>query len=347
VRKHARRHGVPFIFLNQVGGNDELVFDGASLFVDGGGALRAALPAFEEAVAVVDTAAPAAPVDFRPMDEDEGILAALVLGTRDYLHKCGFTRAIVGLSGGIDSAVTLCIAVRAIGAENVHAVAMPSPYSSRDSITDAMKLAANLGVDLDVIEIADVMKAYDGVLAATFKACAPDVTEENIQARIRGNILMAYSNKFDYLVLSTGNKSELAVGYCTLYGDMSGGLAVISDVPKLTVYALAERINRDGELIPRAIIEKPPSAELKPGQLDQDTLPPYEVLDAILDLYVEERMFGPEIVARGYDPGTVEWVVNAVRKNEYKRKQAAPGLKVTSKAFGVGRRFPIAARHDV
>jgi NAD+ synthase (glutamine-hydrolysing) len=347
VRNHARRHGVPFIFLNQVGGNDELVFDGASLFVDGGGALRAALPAFEEAVAVVDTAAPAAPVDFRPMDEDEGILAALVLGTRDYLHKCGFTRAIVGLSGGIDSAVTLCIAVRAIGAENVHAVAMPSPYSSRDSITDAMKLAANLGVDLDVIEIADVMKAYDGVLAATFKACAPDVTEENIQARIRGNILMAYSNKFDYLVLSTGNKSELAVGYCTLYGDMSGGLAVISDVPKLTVYALAERINRDGELIPRAIIEKPPSAELKPGQLDQDTLPPYEVLDAILDLYVEERMSGPEIVARGYDPGTVEWVVNAVRKNEYKRKQAAPGLKVTSKAFGVGRRFPIAARHDV
>ncbi len=347
VRNHARRHGVPFIFLNQVGGNDELVFDGASLFVDGGGALRAALPAFDEAVTVVDTDAPGAPMDFRPMDEVEGILAALVLGTRDYLHKCGFGRAIVGLSGGIDSAVTLCIAVRAIGAENVHAVAMPSPYSSRGSITDAVKLAANVGVDLDVIEIGDVMKAYDGVLAATFRGCAPDVTEENIQSRIRGNILMAYSNKFGYLVLSTGNKSELAVGYCTLYGDMSGGLAVISDVPKMTVYALAEKINRDSELIPRATIEKPPSAELKPGQLDQDTLPPYEVLDAILDLYVEERMSGPEIVARGYDPGTVEWVVNAVRKNEYKRKQAAPGLKVTSKAFGVGRRFPIAARHDV
>jgi NAD+ synthase (glutamine-hydrolysing) len=347
VHRHATRHREPFIMVNQVGGNDELVFDGRSYCVDETGQLTAALPMFEEAVVTVDTEAAEKPVLFRPMDETESIFRALVLGTHDYLHKCGFERAIVGLSGGIDSAVTLAIAVQALGAGNVRAVTMPSPYSSRGSVDDSKALAANLGVELDVVEIGDVMSSYDRALSDAFAGCEADVTEENIQARIRGNILMAYSNKFGSLVLSTGNKSELAVGYCTLYGDMSGGLAVISDVPKMTVYRLAECINRGGEVIPRAIIDKVPSAELKPGQRDQDTLPPYEVLDAILDLYIEEGMSGPEIVERGHDRKTVEWVMNAVRANEYKRRQAAPGLKVTSKAFGIGRRFPIAARYDV
>ena len=347
VRRHATHYRVPFIMVNQVGGNDELVFDGRSYCVDAAGDLRAALPMFEEAVVTVDTAAAGKPLPFRPMDEAESIFRALVLGTRDYLHKCGFERAIVGLSGGIDSAVTLAIAVHALGAENVRAVTMPSPHSSRGSVDDSKALAANLGVALDVVGIGDVMSSYDRALDEAFAGQAADVTEENIQARIRGNILMAYSNKFGCLVLSTGNKSELAVGYCTLYGDMSGGLAVISDVPKMTVYRLADFINRDGEVIPRAVIDKAPSAELKPRQTDQDSLPPYEILDAILDMYIEDGMSGPDIVARGHDPKTVEWVLNAVRAYEYKRRQAAPALKVTSKAFGIGRRFPIAARYDV
>jgi len=347
VRHHATRYGVPFVMVNQVGGNDELVFDGRSYCVDARGELVAALPMFEQAVVTVDTNSPDATPPFRAMDETESIYRALVLGTQDYLHKCGFERAIVGLSGGIDSAVTLAIATRALGRENVRAVTMPSPYSSSGSVDDSRSLAANLGVELDQVEIGDVMKAYDGALAAAFAGRGADVTEENIQARIRGNMLMAYSNKFGCLVLSTGNKSELAVGYCTLYGDMSGGLAVISDVPKMVVYKLADFINRQGEVIPAAIVEKAPSAELRTGQTDQDTLPPYELLDAILDLYVEDGLSRGDIVERGYDEKTVRWVMNAVRDNEYKRKQAAPGLKVTSKAFGVGRRFPIAARYDV
>ena len=347
IRSHARRHGLPFVFVNQMGGNDELVFDGRSLWVDGAGDVRAALPAFEEAFTIVDTGERGAAAAYRPLDEDESIQRALVLGTRDYFAKCGFTRAVVGLSGGVDSALTLCIAAEALGAENVLAVAMPSPYSSAGSIEDARALAFNLGVRLEVVAIDGVMGAYDGALAALFAGRSHDVTEENIQARIRGNILMAVSNKFGHLVLSTGNKSELAVGYCTLYGDMSGGLAVISDVPKTTVYRLAARCNRDREVIPRATMEKPPSAELRPGQKDADTLPPYEVLDPILDLYIEEGVDADAIVARGFERATVEWVTGAVRRNEYKRRQAAPGLKVTSKAFGAGRRFPIAARYTV
>jgi NAD+ synthase (glutamine-hydrolysing) len=344
VRSHARRHGLPFVFVNQVGANDELVFDGRSLVVGGDGATRAALPAFDEAFEVVETDSDRT-IAYRPLAEDDSILRALTIGTRDYFQKCGFERAVVGLSGGIDSAVTLAVAARALGADNVRAIAMPSPYSSRASIDDAVTLAKNLGVTLDVLTIGDIMGAYDGALAPLFGERPRDVTEENIQARIRGNILMAVSNKFGSLVLSTGNKSELAVGYCTLYGDMSGGLALLSDVPKTTVYRLAHLLNQDRDVIPRGIIDKPPSAELRPGQKDSDSLPPYDVLDAILDLYIEEGHSAAEIVARGFERDTVTWVVEAVRKNEYKRRQAAPGLKVTSKAFGGGRRYPIAARY--
>ena len=347
VRSHARRHRLPFVFVNQVGGNDELVFDGRSLWVDGTGGVRAALPSFEEAYAVVDTSQRDTGAAYVPMDEDESIRSALVLGTRDYFAKCGFDRAVVGLSGGIDSALTLCIAAEALSAKNVLAVAMPSPHSSPGSVEDARALAANLGVRLEVMAIGGLMTAYDVALEPMFAGRERDVTEENIQARVRGNILMAISNKFGHIVLSTGNKSELAVGYCTLYGDMSGGLAVISDVPKTAVYRLAGLYNRERMVIPRATLEKAPSAELRPGQEDADSLPPYDVLDPILDLFVEEGAGVTDIVARGFDRATVEWVIDAVRRNEYKRKQAAPGLKVTSKAFGVGRRFPIAARYTV
>jgi NAD+ synthase (glutamine-hydrolysing) len=347
VRHHATRYKVPFILVNQVGGNDELVFDGGSFCVGAGGELLAALPMFEEAVVTVDTEAGGEATQFVPMEETESIYRALVLGTRDYFQKCGFAKAVVGLSGGIDSAVTLSLAVDALGQENVLAVTMPSPHSSSGSVEDSSILAQNLGVRMDTVFIGSLMESYDRTLAGVFKNDDTGVARENVQARIRGNLLMAYSNTFGNLVLSTGNKTELAVGYCTLYGDMSGGLAVLSDVPKMTVYKLAQFINKDGEIIPRAIIDKPPSAELKPGQMDQDTLPPYATLDAILDLYVEEGLSVPDITGRGFDETTVQWVVDNVRKNEYKRKQAAPGLKVTSKAFGVGRRFPIAARYTV
>ncbi len=344
ARSHARRHHVPFLMVNQVGGNDELVFDGCSLFVDGEGAVRAALPAFEPAMHIVDTKAAGAPIAYRALPELESIHRALVLGIRDYFAKCGFARAVVGLSGGVDSALTLCLAVDALGAANVRAVAMPSPYSSPHSLEDARALAENLGVRFDVVAIEDAMRAYDRVLAGLFAGEKRGVAEENIQARIRGNVLMAVSNKFGDMVLSTGNKSELAVGYCTLYGDMSGGLAVISDVPKTTVYALARRVNEARRVIPEFTLTRAPSAELRPDQKDTDTLPPYEILDPILDAYVEDRLSVDEIVARGFERTTVEWVVAAVHKSEYKRKQAAPGIKVTSKAFGVGRRFPVAAR---
>ena len=347
VRSHARRHRVPFVMVNQIGGNDELVFDGCSLFVDGQGTMRAALPAFQEAMDVVDTKTPAGTVDHRPLVELESIHGALVLGIRDYFAKCGFTQAVVGVSGGIDSALVLCLAAEALGAPNVLAVAMPSPFSSAQSLADAKSLALNLGVRFVVIPIRDPMDAYHRVLAPSFEGRARDVTEENIQARIRGNVLMAISNKFGHMVLSTGNKSELAVGYCTLYGDMSGGLAVISDVPKTTVYALARRINQERLVIPESTIARAPTAELRPDQKDTDTLPPYPVLDPILDAYIEDRVSVDEIVARGFDRRVVEWVVSAVHRNEYKRTQAAPGIKVTSKAFGVGRRFPVAARYRV
>jgi NAD+ synthase (glutamine-hydrolysing) len=347
MASHARRHHCPFVFVNQVGGNDELVFDGRSLVVDARGELKMALPAFEEEMRIVDTGTAAVFEGHPQIGELESIRRALVMGARDYFSKCGFDRAVVGLSGGIDSAVTLCIAAEALGPANVLGIAMPSPFSSPQSLEDARSLATALGVKLEMIPIGDLMTAYDAVLARVFEGHPRDVTEENIQARIRGNLLMALSNKFGHLVLSTGNKSELAVGYCTLYGDMSGGLALISDVPKTTVYRLAELFNRERDVIPRATIERAPSAELRPDQKDSDTLPPYEILDPILDLYLEEGASTDEIVARGFDRATVEWVVRAVRVNEYKRRQAAPGIKVTSKAFGAGRRFPIAARYTV
>jgi NAD+ synthase (glutamine-hydrolysing) len=347
MSSHACRHHTPFIFVNLTGGNDELVFDGRSLFLDARGKLVNALAAFEEQMVVVDSAAAGGDGRYREMDEIESMRRALVLGARDYFLKCGFSRAVVGLSGGIDSALTLCLAAEALGAQNVQGVAMPSPFSSAGSLVDARALAENLGVELLVIPIADVMTAYDSALSRAFRGKPRDVTEENLQARIRGNLLMALSNKFGSLVLSTGNKSELAVGYCTLYGDMSGGLALISDVPKTSVYGLAALYNRERELIPRSTLEKAPSAELRPDQKDTDTLPPYAILDPILDHYLEDGLSTDEIVARGFERATVEWIVRAVRINEYKRRQAAPGIKVTSKAFGVGRRFPVAARYTV
>ncbi len=347
MASHARRHNTPFVFVNLVGGNDELVFDGRSLFLDARGQIVSVLPAFEEGMTIVDTAVTGSAQPYAAMEEMESVRRALVLGARDYFGKCGFTRAVVGLSGGIDSALTLCLAAEALGTAHVMGVAMPSPFSSPQSLADAQALAKNLGVESRVIPIQDVMAAYDATLAPAFGGRPRDVTEENLQARIRGNLLMALSNKFGSLVLSTGNKSELAVGYCTLYGDMSGGLALISDVPKTSVYRLAALYNREREIIPRSTMEKAPSAELRPNQKDTDTLPPYEILDPILDLYLEDGLSTDEIVARGFERPTVEWILRAVRVNEYKRRQAAPGIKVTSKAFGVGRRFPVAARYTV
>ncbi|MCR4399504.1 MAG: NAD+ synthase [Syntrophomonadaceae bacterium] len=347
ISQHAQRHRLPFIYVNQVGGNDELVFDGRSMALDAQGRPLVTCPGFREHLACVDTGRPGQEGEYSPQEPVASVHDALVLGIRDYVRKCGFTRVLVGLSGGIDSAVTCCLACAAVGAANVLAVGMPGPYSSAGSVGDARELAGRLGIRFEVVPIAEPFASYLQVLAPLLKGTVPDVTEENLQARIRGTILMALSNKFGYLLLSTGNKSEMAVGYCTLYGDMSGGLSVLADVPKTMVYALARFINRGAEVIPPAILEKPPSAELKPGQLDQDTLPPYPELDRILELYVEEGLAPEAIVARGFPRSTVQWVVRAVHSSEYKRRQAAPGLKVTSKAFGVGRRMPVAAVHDV
>ncbi|HEX6791297.1 MAG TPA: NAD+ synthase [Candidatus Krumholzibacteria bacterium] len=347
MASHARRHDCAVILVNQVGGNDELVFDGCSLAVNAKGDVVEALRAFEEDVRIIDTAALPARAAYAPVEEVESMRRALVLGARDYFAKCGFSRAVVGLSGGIDSAVTLCLAAEALGPHNVLGIAMPSPFSSPHSLEDARAVAGALGVRIEEIAIGDLMAGYDAALARAFEGRPRDVTEENIQARIRGNLLMAVSNKFGHMVLSTGNKSEIAVGYCTLYGDMSGGLALISDVPKTDVYRLARLYNREREVIPNRTIERAPSAELRPDQKDSDSLPPYEILDPILDLHLEGGASVDDIVARGFDRATVEWVVRAIRVNEYKRRQAAPGIKVTSKAFGAGRRFPIAARYSI
>jgi NAD+ synthase (glutamine-hydrolysing) len=340
---HARRHGRPLVMVNQVGGNDELIFDGRSLAFDGLGRPAAACPPFVEHVHRFDSRAGGDPGLYIPLDRVQAVHDALVLGIRDYMRKCGFERAVIGLSGGIDSALTASLAAEAVGGKNVLGITMPSPFSSPGSIEDSRILAARLGIGFEVIPITAIQEAYLRELGPHFQGRPADTTEENIQARIRGNILMAFSNKFGALVLSTGNKSELAVGYCTLYGDMSGGLAAISDVPKTMVYDLARYVNRSAEIIPQAILDKPPSAELKAGQLDSDSLPPYPVLDGILHHFVEERLALPDIVAKGYDRETVERVVGLVERNEYKRKQAPPGLKVTTKAFGAGRRMPIAA----
>ena len=339
----ARTYQRPICYCNAVGGNDQLVFDGTSIAVNSSGALIAQLQSFREDEAIVDTEA-GATIEFREGEMPEDLFAALSLGVRDYLRKCDFKSAVLGLSGGIDSAVVATIAVDALGAENVVGVSMPTQYSSRGSIDDALALARNLGIKCFQIPIGKAFETFRAQFSEIFSGLPEDTTEENMQPRLRAMTLMALSNKFGHLLLTTGNKSELAVGYCTIYGDMAGGLAVISDVPKTLVYELARWINRKREIIPRSTIDKPPSAELKPNQTDQDTLPPYEILDEILRLYVEENLSARDIVSRGFDEKTVRWVQRRVDLNEYKREQAAPGLKVTSRAFGLGRRMPIAQR---
>lgn len=338
-----RKYNLPLLYANQVGGQDSLVFDGHSMVIDAKGGIGGTAPGFEEAMLIVDSATWQAPGSFsQPEDSTRQILDALTLGVRDYLHKTGFKTALLGLSGGIDSAVTAAIACRALGPENVLTVALPSPYTSQASIDDARQLAKNLDCLFRVIEITPAMQAYQETLKPEFEGLAEDVTEQNIQARIRGNLLMALSNKFGNLLLSTGNKSEMAVGYCTLYGDMSGGLAVLADVPKQMVYALARLLNKEKEVIPERIISRPPTAELKPDQFDQDDLPPYEILDPILTAYLEDHLSVGEIAAQGFDRAVVQDVVRRITINEYKRRQAPLGIKVTTKAFGHGRRYPIA-----
>jgi len=346
----AMQHSVPIFYCNAVGGNDQLIFDGNSIAVSAEGHTIARLAPFAEECAI---AGPLPTVANPPPYQSpaEELFHALSLGTRDYLHKCGFKSAVLGLSGGIDSAVTACIAAHALGPENVLGVTMPTQYSSRGSIDDSLAVARALGIRCLTIPIQKSFEIFREQFGEIFAGVPEDTTEENMQPRLRGMTLMALSNKFGHLLLTTGNKSELAVGYCTLYGDMCGGLAVISDVPKTLIYELAEWINsssplaRQGrDIIPRATIEKPPSAELRPDQRDQDTLPPYEILDPILQLYIEEQLSGAEIIARGYDEKTVRWVVRRVDLNEYKRAQAVPGLKVTSRAFGLGRKMPVAQR---
>lgn len=339
----AAKTSCPLLYCNLVGGNDELVFDGASMAFDGQGRLTAQGALFEEDFLLLDTDK-LEPVARCPGEEDEFAYRALVLGLRDYLHKCGFQSALIGLSGGIDSALIAVMAVDALGAANVRGISLPSQFSSQGSLDDARELAENLGIRYDVIPIQPAFASVKNQLMEVFSGRAEDTTEENVQARLRGVILMAMSNKFGSLLLTTGNKSELAVGYCTLYGDMCGGLAVISDVPKTMVYRLAKWVNREREIIPTASITKPPSAELRPNQTDQDSLPPYDVLDAILEEYVVKCHPVAEIIAAGYDPAAVHRVVKLIDGAEYKRRQAAPGLKITTKAFGVGRRIPIAQR---
>ena len=346
----ARRDSVPVLMCNQVGGNDSLIFDGSSMALNARGELIAQAASFEEDMVVVDLndrrdpLAASAPAE----DDTEAAYHALVLGTRDYVRKCGFRKVLIGLSGGIDSALVAAIAREALGAENVMGIGMPSPYSSSGSIDDSRQLAANLGIRFEVIGINGLFQEYTYALEPLFAGMKADTTEENIQSRIRGGLLMALSNKFSALVLTTGNKSEMAVGYCTLYGDMVGALAVIGDLVKTRVYAVCNWLNRDGEVIPKAILEKPPSAELRPDQKDTDSLPPYEVLDPILEAYVE-RYETPEQIASayGFPLQLVQQVVHLVERSENKRQQAAPVLKVTSKSFGMGRRFPIAVKVQV
>ncbi len=355
-----RGYGVGLIYVNQVGGQDSLLFDGRSMVMSSKGDIVASAERFKEDMVIVDTETWKGELHDRQdqegkpagqFEESSSVFDALVMGVRDYARKCGFIKGVLGLSGGIDSAVTCGIACEALGPENIMGVAMPSPFTSEQSIEDARRLAANLGCSLEIIPITSVFSAFKESLADVFAPLGKtgsreiDVTEQNLQARIRGNLLMALSNKYGSLLLSTGNKSEMAVGYCTLYGDMSGGLAIISDVPKLMVYDLARYINREMEIIPESIIDRPPSAELAPDQLDQDDLPSYEILDAILKAHLEENLSTNEISAQGFDRQVVEDVVKRIRINEYKRKQAPPGLKVSSKAFGYGRRYPIAQNY--
>jgi NAD+ synthetase len=343
VSELAIQYQVPFYYCNAIGGNDELIFDGNSFIIDESGRTVARLAAFEEEVSVLNADRPGHALVEQSAEEE--IYRALVLGVRDYFLKCGFKTAVLGLSGGIDSAVTAVIATDALGRENVTTVSMPSQYSSQGSLDDAEVLVRNLGIPRFVLPIKDPFEVLKSQFKEVFAGKREDTTEENMQSRLRGLTLMALSNKFGHLLLTTGNKSELSVGYCTIYGDMCGGLAVISDVPKTIIYRLANWINRDREIIPANSITKPPSAELKLNQTDQDTLPPYDILDAVLQLYVEEQLSPEDIIEKGYAAETVRWIQRHVDSNEYKRRQAAPGLKVTSLAFGIGWRMPIAQRY--
>jgi NAD+ synthase/NAD+ synthase (glutamine-hydrolysing) len=343
----AKDKNVPVALVNQVGGNDSLVFDGCSIVIAPNGEVIAQGKSFEEDLIFFDSDTLTGDLHPQTESEEETALAALVLGTRDYVHKCGFKRAIIGLSGGIDSALTAAIAVEALGPENVIGIGMPGPYSSQGSIDDARELASNLGIRFELLSISEIYQATRKTLAPVFAGMPEDVTEENIQSRARGLLLMSLSNKFGALVLSTGNKSELAVGYCTLYGDMVGGLAVISDVPKTLVYRLSEYVNSRRQVIPRATIEKPPSAELRPDQKDSDSLPPYDILDRIVEDYVEDVRSAEQIVQdHNLDPEVVKRVIGMIARSEYKRQQAAPGIKITEKAFGYGRRLPIAVKAE-
>ncbi|MBW2093615.1 MAG: NAD+ synthase [Deltaproteobacteria bacterium] len=342
LKKLCTTHGIPAIYCNQVGGNDDLLFDGSSMVLDAHGRLVALGKPFEPDIITWDTNHRSPEIQRPWLSDESAVLQGLIMGTRDYTMKCGFKKVLVGLSGGIDSSLVAYIAVQALGADNVLGVSMPSPYTSRMSKEDARLLCENLGIRLEEIPIGNLFDCYKDALGEIFSGLPEDETEENIQARIRGNLLMALSNKLNALLLTTGNKSEMAMGYCTLYGDMSGGLAVISDLPKTLCYRVAKYINRDAEIIPARIIIRPPSAELRPNQTDQDTLPPYEILDDILEAAVEKNLGPEEIVAKGHDPAVVNDVMRRLVMNEYKRRQAPPGLKITSKAFGYGRRYPIA-----
>ena len=352
----ARKHALPILYVNQVGGNDDLIFDGASCALDRWGRVVAQAAAFQPDHLILDVdeltqspnldQSPPTAGSRWPTEPEAELYEALVLGTRDYVSKCGFREVVLGLSGGIDSAVTAVIAADALGPERVLGVLMPSPYSSAGSLADAYQLAQNLGIPTLKLPIQSIMESYHQLLAEPFAGLPPDITEENLQSRIRGTLLMALSNKFGRLLLTTGNKSELAVGYCTIYGDMSGGLAVISDVPKTWVYRLARWINRQQERIPLATLTKPPSAELRPGQQDSDSLPPYDLLDKILQRHIEQHQSSPELVAQGFDPDTVQHVLRLVQNAEFKRHQAPPGLRITDRAFGTGWRMPIAKRQE-
>jgi NAD+ synthase (glutamine-hydrolysing) len=343
----ARTDKVPVVMVNQVGGNDSLLFDGSSVVFDREGNIIAQGKSFEEDIVYFDSATLTGEMHEQIEGEEASAYAALVLGTRDYVRKCGFKKVIIALSGGIDSALTAAIATDAMGPENVLGVGMPGPYSSKGSIDDARALAQNLGIRFELLSITEICKSYLHALNDVFAGLKEDVTEENIQARARGSLLMALSNKFNAIVLSTGNKSEIAVGYCTLYGDMVGGLAVISDVPKTMVYRISRYVNSRRLVIPESTLEKPPSAELRPNQKDSDSLPPYDVLDAILEDYVEDMHSAEQIAKdRGFDLALIHRVMRMVDRAEYKRQQAAPGIKISAKAFGYGRRFPIAAKSE-
>lgn len=342
IERISTRFRIPTLFCNQVGGNDDLIFDGSSMVVNARGELILQGQEFESDLMVWDSEGDYPEIIQPPPEQETSILKGLVMGTRDYILKCGFKKVLLGLSGGIDSSLVAVIAAQALGSQNVMGVSMPSPFTSEMSRQDALKLAENLGIRFEEIPITGIYESYKGALKGLFKGLEEDETEENIQARVRGNLLMSLSNKFGALLLTTGNKSEMAMGYCTLYGDMSGGLAVISDLPKTLCYRLARYINRDEEIIPERVITRPPSAELRPDQTDQDTLPPYEILDDILEAAMVMNLGFDDIVAKGHDPAIVRDIMRRLAMNEYKRRQAPPGLKITTKAFGYGRRYPIA-----